>query len=178
VTTRTSSWQRSAASGPTRAVAIDSAQIEREKGRLPRGWGRFGKALDQLAEISDPDESLLSTCIGVNPAFKIGGSASEPAVGLAAGAVAGRMAGIASAARKDTNLLLAATDRRIIAVATGLRGDAREHGSIPYEGLEIETADKKSLVVRWADGSLELRGVHKKQLPEFVEAARSRASRA
>ena len=153
-------------------MAIDSAQIEREKDRLPRGWGRFGKALDQLAEISEPDESLLSTCIGVNPSFKIGGTLTEPAVGLAAGAVAGRMAGIAAAARKDTNLLLAATDRRIIALATGLRGDAREHGSIPYEGLEIE-AGKKNLVLRWPEGSLELGGAHKKQVPEFVEAARS-----
>lgn len=157
-------------------MAIDAAQIDREKDRLPRGWGRFGKAIEQLAEISDPDESLLSTCIGVNPTFEIGGGVGAPAVGLAAGAVAGRMAGIAAAARKDTNLLLAATDRRIIALATGLRGDAREHGAIPYEGLEVEEAGKKKLVLRWPDGSLELSGVHKKQLPEFVEAVRAQAS--
>jgi hypothetical protein len=159
-------------------VAIDSAQIEREKDRLPRGWGRFGKALDQLGEISEQDESLLSTCIGVNPAFEIRGSAGSAGVGLAAGAVAGRMAGIAAAARKDTNLLLAATDRRLIALATGLRGDAREHGAIPYEGLEIEAEGKKKLVLRWPDGALELGGVHKKQLPDFVETVRARTGRA
>jgi hypothetical protein len=156
-------------------VAIDAAQIQREKDRLPRGWGRFGKALDRLAEIAETGESLLSTCIGINPSFQIGGGVTQPAVGLAAGAVAGRMAGIAAAATKDTNLLLAATDRRIIAVATGLRGDPREYASIPYERLEIEPVDKKKISLRWSDGALELGGIHKKQLPGFVEAARSRA---
>jgi hypothetical protein len=156
---------------------IDESQIEREKNRLPRGWGRFGKALSQLAEVAAPDESLLSSCIGVNPQFKIGGSLSEPTVGLAAGAVAGRMAGIAAAATKDTNLLLAATDKRIIAMATGLRGDPREHGSIPYQGLEIAAVDKKKISLRWPEGSLELGGIHKKQLPEFVEAIRAQTAR-
>jgi hypothetical protein len=103
-------------------VAIDESQIQREKDRLPHGWGRFGKALTHLGEVAQPDESLLSSCIGINPQFKIGGSLTEPTAGLAAGAVAGRMAGIAKAATKDTNLLLAATDKRIIAMATGLKG--------------------------------------------------------
>jgi hypothetical protein len=156
-------------------VAIDAAQIEREKDRLPRGWGRFGKALDQLAEISEPDESLLSTCIGVNPEFTTRGGVREAGVGLAAGAVAGRMASLAAAAGKDTNLVLAATDRRIVALATGLRGDPRDHASIPYDGLVVDVEGKKKLALRWPDGSLELGGVHKKQLPEFVEAARRAA---
>src|SRR5947209_11870396 len=119
-------------------MAIDSAQIEREKGRLPFGWGRFAKALEKLPELSEPDETLLSSCIGVNPQFKIAGGLTSGGVGLAAGAVAGRMAAIATAATKDTNLLLAATDRRILALATGLRGDPREHAAIPYEGLEVD----------------------------------------
>ena len=48
---------------------ITSEQTAREKERLPRGWGRFGKAVDYLQEISDPDESLLSTCVALNPKF-------------------------------------------------------------------------------------------------------------
>jgi hypothetical protein len=156
-------------------VAIDESQIQREKDRLPRGWGRFGKALTHLGEVAQPDESLLSSCIGINPQFKIGGSLTEPMVGIAAGAVAGRMAGIAKAATKDTNLLLAATDKRVIAVATGLRGDPREHGFIPYEGLEISALEKKKIALRWPEGSLQLGGIHKKQLPGFVEAIRAHA---
>lgn len=158
-------------------MAIDESQIQREKDRLPRGWGRFGKALSHLGQVAQPDESLLSSCIGINPEFKIGGTLTEPAVGLAAGAVAGRMAGIAAAATKDTNLLLAATDKRIIAMATGLKGDPREHASIPYEGLEIAALEKKKISLLWPEGSLQLGGIHKKQLPAFVEAIRARAAR-
>ena len=120
---------------------------------------------------------MLSSCIGINPEFKIGGTLTQPAVGLAAGAVAGRMAGIAAAATKDTNLLLAATDKRIIAMATGLKGDPREHASIPYEGLEIAAVEKKKISLLWPEGSLQLGGIHKKQLPAFVEAIRARAAR-
>jgi hypothetical protein len=157
-------------------MAIDESQIQREKDRLPRGWGRFGKALSHVREVAQPDESLLSTCIGINPEFQLRGSLTEPVVGIAAGPVAGRMAGIAAAATKDTNLVLAATDRRIIAMATGLRGDPREHGSIPYEGLEITAVEKKKLSLSWPEGSLQLGGVHKKQLPAFVEAIQARTT--
>jgi hypothetical protein len=157
-------------------VTITDDQIERERERLPRGWGRFGKALEKLAEISEGDESLLSSCVGVNPDFKTTGSMAEPVAGLAAGAVAGRVAALAVAATKDTNLLLAATDRRIIAVATGLRGDPREHASIPYEGLEITAAEKKKVSLAWPGGTLTLGGIHKKQLPGFLDALRSRGS--
>ena len=43
---------------------ITSEETEREKARLPRGWGRFGKAIDELVAVSEPDEVLLSCCIG------------------------------------------------------------------------------------------------------------------
>src|SRR5262249_49554098 len=42
------------------AVAITREEIEREKKALPFGWGRFGKAYDQLSEISETDEALLA----------------------------------------------------------------------------------------------------------------------
>ena len=38
-------------------MGVTADEIAREKDRLPRGWGRFGKALDQLAEICEADES-------------------------------------------------------------------------------------------------------------------------
>lgn len=159
-------------------IAVDEDQIEREKDRLPRGWGRFGKALGHLAAVAEPDESLVSTCIGVNPEFNIRGGVGSGAVGIAAGPAAGRMISIAAAATKDTNLLLAATDKRIIALATGLRGDPREHGSIPYDGLEIVAAEKKKIGLRWPEGSLQLGGIHKKQLPSFLDAVQARATAA
>jgi hypothetical protein len=49
------------------AVSVAPEEIAREKERLPRGWGRFGKPSDELAEISEPDESLLSSCVAINP---------------------------------------------------------------------------------------------------------------
>lgn len=50
-------------------MAITAEEIAREKKRLPRGWGRFGKSLDRLAELSEPKESLVSSCVGLNPNF-------------------------------------------------------------------------------------------------------------
>ncbi len=31
-------------------MAVTAGEIAREKDRLPRGWGRFGKALEQLTQ--------------------------------------------------------------------------------------------------------------------------------
>ncbi len=147
-------------------MAIDQAQVAREKKRLPRGWGRFGRALEHLVVLGEPDESLLSSCIGVNPDFKIGRGFVTPS----------SPAALVVAAFKDTNLLLAATDKRIIALATGLRGDAREHHEfIPYDGLEVVSVRKKELSLRWPDGSLQLKGIGKKPLLGFVEALHAQA---
>jgi hypothetical protein len=51
-------------------VAITGQGIDREKKTLPFGWGRFGKALDKLAEISEPTESLLASCVALNPEYQ------------------------------------------------------------------------------------------------------------
>jgi hypothetical protein len=150
-------------------VAISESEIARERERLPRGWGRFGKSLDYLAEASAPDESLLATCIGVKPDFQMKAGLLYTAEGATS---------FVSSYFKETNLLLAATDRRIIAVATGLGGAPRGHTEIPYADLEISGAAKKELDLRWPDGSLHLTGIHKKVLPGFVEALASRLGRA
>src|SRR5262245_22135972 len=41
---------------PTMATADEAAAA---KATLPRGWGRFGKAIDRIVETAAPDESLL-----------------------------------------------------------------------------------------------------------------------
>jgi hypothetical protein len=147
-------------------MAITDAQISLGKDRLPRGWGRFGKALDHLEKASTPDESLLATCIGINPDFQMRAGTFHTLVGVER---------FVSNYFQDTNLLLAATDRRIIAVATGLTGAPRGHTEIPYEGLEVTRQEKKELELRWPGGSLHLKGIHKKVLPEFADTVRSQA---
>jgi hypothetical protein len=147
-------------------MAIAETEIARERERLPRGWGRFGKSLDYLAQASFPDESLHATCIGVKPDFQMRVGSLYTAEGTRA---------FVSSYFKETNLLLAATNRRIIAVATGLGGAPRGHTEIPYDGLEIASQDKKELELRWPDGSLHLKGIHKKALPGFVEAVVSQS---
>jgi hypothetical protein len=42
-------------------------EAEREKAKLPWGCGRFGKAIDKLVDIADPDEELLGSVVAVNP---------------------------------------------------------------------------------------------------------------
>jgi hypothetical protein len=127
----------------------------REKDRLPRGWGRFGKAIDGLVPIAEPDETLLATCIGLNPTFK------HRAITLAGGL---------AELTKSTNVLLAATDRRLIVLATGAGGAPRTHASLPRAGLEVADSAKKELTLRWPDGEMHVKGCAKQMLPELVAA--------
>jgi hypothetical protein len=147
-------------------MAISPAEVAREKDRLPRGWGRFGKSLDRLAELSGPGETLLSSCVGLNPEFRHRGTAGHDAVALAL---------IFSELTKATNVVLGATDERVIVVTTGFGGAPREDYSIPLEGLEIVSRDKKEFVLRWPEGQVRIRGAAKQQLPEFLDTIAARA---
>jgi hypothetical protein len=118
---------------------ITADQTAREKARLPRGWGRFGKAIDHLTEISEPDESLLSACVGLNPRFR------HTTVTLAGGLME---------LTKSTNLVLAVTDQRLILVPTGAGGAPRGDQAIPFDGLEIVEAAKKDLTLRLPEGEM------------------------
>jgi hypothetical protein len=133
---------------------ITTEQTAREKARLPRGWGRFGKSVDYLTELAEPDETLLSTCVALNPTFK------HSAITLAGGL---------QELTNSTNVILAATTHRLVVVATGAAGGPMGHSSIPYQGLEIVAHAKKDLTLRWPEGELHFRGAAKQQLPEFVE---------
>jgi Bacterial PH domain len=140
---------------------ITSEQTARERGRLPRGWGRFSKAVDHLVEISDPDETLLSTCVALNPTFK------HRTVTLAGGLIE---------LTDATNVVIAATDQRLVVVATGAAGGPRGHYAIPYAGLEIADHSKKDLTLRWPDGEIHFRGAAKQQLPELLAAITAQLS--
>jgi hypothetical protein len=147
-------------------MAITAEEIAREKERLPLGWGRFGKSLDRLAEISEPDESLVSSCVTLNPDFK-----QRPVVGhdaIALGLIFSEM-------RKSTNVVVACTNQRVIVLATGLAGGARDHYGIPFDGLEIVSPKPKAFVLGWPDGQARFRGGHKKMVTGFLEALESKA---
>ncbi len=128
-------------------------QIADQQKGLPRGWGRFGKAIAHLAEITEPDEQLLAACVTLNPTFQ------HQTITLAGGLVE---------LTKSTNAVLAVTDRRLIVVATGAGGAARSHYAIAFDGLEIVAHDKKEITLRWSDGEARFRGAAKTQLPGLI----------
>ena len=148
-------------------MAITAEEIEREKKTLPFGWGRFGKTLDRLAEISEPDESLLASCVALNPSYQY-----RPR------GVPGGLYNLGTALHqltKTTNIVLACTNRRLIAAGTGGGGAPRDHVSIPYEGLEIVSREKKAFVLAWPDGQMRIRGAAKQQVPGFLESLAAQA---
>jgi len=148
----------------TGAVAITREEIEREKQTLPFGWGRFGKAYDQLAEISESDESLLAAGVALNPEYRQGGRF-----------VPGTLASAVSELRKTTNVLVACTNERLIMISTGVAGGVREHVSIPYEGMEIIERAKRYFVIGVPEGQVKIRGMAKQQQPRFLEVLEARA---
>jgi hypothetical protein len=143
-------------------MGITDQEIEREKKTLPFGWGRFGKSLDRLGEISEPNESLLASCVGLNPEYHY-----KP------GFVPGSPLNVGHALHeltKATNVVLAITNERLIMISTGGGGAPREHVSIPYEGMEIVSQGKKEFVLGLAEGQVRIRGAAKQQVPGFLRA--------
>ena len=104
----------------------------------------------------------MSCCVGLNPTFR------HTAISLP---------GVLHEMTKSTNVVLAATDRRLLIVATGFGGAPREHEEIPYAGLEIVAVEKKELTVRWPDGEMRVHGIAKQMLPGFAEALSGRLAR-
>ncbi len=149
------------------AVAITAEEIEQAKKTLPFGWGRFGKALDQLAELSEPDESLLAPCVGLNPEYQYKPK-FVPGTVLGAGHALNEL-------KKSINVVLACTNQRLILISTGGGGAPREHVSVQYEGLEIVSRDKKEFVLGLPEGQVRIRGAAKQQVPAFLQALESRA---
>jgi hypothetical protein len=135
------------------------------KATLPRGWGRFGKAIDRIVETAESDEPLLGVLVAINPSLK-----QDP---LLISPIAG---GIISA-MKTTNVVLGATDRRIIVVSTGLTGGPRETTRIDYAGLTItEGAKDTSFAMAWPGVQVTFKGAAKTQLPAFIETVAAQAT--
>jgi hypothetical protein len=139
-------------------------EIEREKQTLPFGWGRFGKAYDQLAEISEADESLLAAGVALNPEYRQG-----------ARFVPGTLASAVSELRKTTNVLVACTSERLLMISTGVAGGVREHVSIPYDGLEIVERARRYFVIGVPEGRIKIRGMAKQQQPRFLDVLEAQA---
>jgi len=148
-------------------LAITVEEIERAKNTLPFGWGRFGKALDQLTELSEPDESLLASCVALNPEYQyhakfVPGSPLSTAHAL-------------HELTKTTNVVLVCTNHRLLVISTGAGGAPREHTSIAYEGLGIVSRERTKFVLGLPDGEMRIRGAAKKQVPGFLEALAEQA---
>jgi hypothetical protein len=141
-------------------MGVIAANIEREKDRLPRGWGRFGKALDQLAGICEPDESLLSTCVTLNPQFR------HASVSLAGGLLE---------MTDSTNAVLAATSKRLIVISTGMGGAPRKHYDLSWGGLEVAERMKQEFTLRTEAGEIRFRGAAKQMMPGFLDAVQGKA---
>jgi hypothetical protein len=138
---------------------MDAAAVERERDLLPLGWGRFGKSLEKLPELLDPDEELLAACVGLNPSFE------HRAITLAGGL---------RELTKSTNLLLAATDRRLLLLATSAGGSPRDHSELSYDGMTFEKAGKRELKLTWPEGTMLVKGMAKPMIPPFEAALRGR----
>jgi hypothetical protein len=139
-------------------LAITAEEIEREKKTLPFGWGRFGKAYDELGGISEPDESLLAAGVALNPEYRQGGRF-----------VPGTLASAVSDLTKTTNVLVACTNQRLILISTGVAGGVRKHVSISYQGMEIVERARRYFVIGVSEGRVKIRGMAKQQQPRFLE---------
>lgn len=133
--------------------------IEREKELLPFGWGRFGKSLERLSEVTDSEERLLASCVGLNPSFE------HRSIGVA---------GTLREMGESTNVVLAATDRRLLILSTGMGGAPREHAELSYEGMTVERTGKRELKLTWPDGAMQVKGLAKSMLPSFEQALTER----
>jgi hypothetical protein len=78
---------------------------------------------------------------------------------------------------KTTNIVLACTNERLIALGGGAGGAPREHISIPYDGLEIVSRARKEFVLGRPDGEMRIRGAAKQQVPGFLDALGPRPQR-
>jgi len=131
----------------------EEAGIQKE--RLPRGWGRFGKAIDALVEVAAPDEPLLAACVTVNPSFQ------QRGVGLTAGLLG---------ATGTTNVVVAVTDRRLLLITTAMNGNPRGTEEIAYDALAITDRGKKDFTLSWGDSTARFSGAAKTMIGPFLDA--------
>ena len=132
--------------------------IEREKKGLPFGWGRFGKAIDHLAELLEPGEILELTAVGVYSEYR------EQYFGQIG-------AGL-------QNVLVGVTDRRLFWIGTNLKGSPVGHHSVEWADLTefTVTSDKKrSIILGWAGGAFAVDSIAKSAFEDLVTAVAAHA---
>jgi hypothetical protein len=54
-------------------------------------------------------------------------------------------------------------------LSTGIAGGARDHVSLPYEGMEIVERAKRYFVISVPEGRIKIRSMAKQQQPRFLE---------
>ena len=135
-----------------------TSAIEREKKRLPFGWGRFGKALDHLAGLLEPGEALESTAIGVYSEYR-GQRFGKYGVG-------------------ETNVLLGVTDRRLFVIGTTLRGKPLDDHAVEWAALAdftVESERKRSVAVSWPEGAVAIDSIAKSAFKDLLTAVGAHA---
>lgn len=135
-----------------------TSAIEREKKRLPFGWGRFGKALDRLAELLEPGEVLESTAIGVYRDFR-----EQPFGPIGAGL---------------TNILVGVSDRRLFLIGTTLKGNPLGHHAVEWAhliGFAVESDKKRNVAVSWTGGAVAIDSIAKSAFRDLVAAVAAHA---
>lgn len=129
--------------------------------------GRFGKALEELPKITAPGESILASCVALNPEYQYK-PRFVPGSVLSTGHALHELT-------KAMNVVLACTSERVIMISTGAGGAPRGHISIAYEGLYVVSKAKKEFVLGGPEGEIRIRGAAKQQLPAFLAALESHA---
>jgi hypothetical protein len=135
-----------------------TAAIKREKKRLPFGWGRFGKALDRLAELLEPGEALEITAVGVYSEYRN----QHPFGQFGAG---------------QMNVLIGVTDRRLFVIGTTLSGKPLDHHAVQWADLTEFTVDsdkKRSIAVSWSGGAVAVDSIAKSAFGDLVDVIRAR----
>ena len=131
-----------------------STAIEREKERLPFGWGRFGKALDRLGELLEPGEELEIASVGVYSKYREQHVFGE----LGAG---------------QTNAVVGVTDRRLFLIGTTLRGKPLGHDAIEWaevSDFSVVSDKKRSIAVTSPGGTAAVDSIAKSAFADLMTA--------
>ena len=132
-----------------------TSAIEREKKRLPFGWGRFGKALDRLSELLEPGEALELTAVGVYSAYREQHLYGQLGFGL-------------------TNVLVGVSDRRLFLIGTTLKGSPLNHRAVEWADLTeftVVSDKKRSVAAVWPGGAVAVDSIAKSAFGDLVTAA-------
>ena len=132
-----------------------NAEVERAKTSFPSA-GRFGKSLDHIAELAEPEEELLAA----SSVYRHSSTARM-------------LRGVLRELNESTNVVLAVTDRRLLLITTGLGGAPRHREGLAYAGMQLDEVGRRELALSWPDGTMRVKGIAKPMLPDFERALRA-----